>query len=341
MKNKSKKILIVKIGAIGDVIMCLNTVEYIKGKNKETKVFWLCGKGVEEILRLYGKIDYIISINEEKLFKGNFLERIAEIFSLYRKLWFNFFDLIFIGHSDIRYRILCLPFFCKIKRVFKRNKGRSGIIPGRYHGFEYIRILEGEDYSRKEFFTFPKLFYNLQSEFSFLVEKKARRIVLAPGGAKNYLRDDKVRRWPIDYYVRLANMLIENKFEVILIGAVSDKWCEKYFTNMKLINLIGRTNVKDLIAIFNHSDFLVTHDSGPLHLGVISGIKVIGIFGPTIPYEKLPGLSHIDFVWGGRKLACSPCYDGKDYALCDENKCMYEVTPEIIFEKIIKNDSNT
>ncbi len=327
-----KKILVVKIGAIGDVIMCMNILPKIKVENPDAKITWICGKGVKELLELYGGIDKIIEVNEEKLFKANFLKKIQEILKLYFKISFKSYDIVFIGHSDWRYRILSLPVFTKETRIFERNKKRNGVIPGRYHGFEYIRIFENKDYSSQE--TLPLLSLNkeLKKEFEFLYNKKLKRVILAPGGAKNYLRDDFLRRWPIENYVELTKLLLKNGNEVILIGSNSDKWCNEYFSGLNVLNLIGKTSLTDLISICNVSDLLVTHDSGPLHIGIISGIKVLGIFGPTMPYEKIPPNSY--FIWGGEELACRPCYDGKNYAPCKDNRCMKNISPEHVYRKI-------
>ena len=88
----------------------------------------------------------------------------------------------------------------------------------------------------------------------------------------------------------------------------------------------GETSLAELAELIARSAFVVTNDSGPLHLAVALARPVVALFGPTNP------------VWVGpyrrpraaltQPAPCSPCYL-RDMARCShDHACMRGITPE-------------
>ena len=98
--------------------------------------------------------------------------------------------------------------------------------------------------------------------------------------------------------------------------------------------MIGKTNLVELIGIFQKVDVIVTHDSGPLHLAGLTKTKLIAIFGPTNPWEKVPRRDNDVTVWHDKELACCPCYDGKYYARCKDNICIRNINVDDVLKQI-------
>ncbi|HZY61781.1 MAG TPA: glycosyltransferase family 9 protein, partial [Edaphobacter sp.] len=165
------------------------------------------------------------------------------------------------------------------------------------------------------------------------VEGKSR-IILVPAGAKNLMRDDALRRWPIENYVSLASYLIERGFEVILAGGPGDTWAVASFAELAVTNLTGQLTLPEMLSLLDSSDVVVTHDTGPLHMAGITNAGIVSIFGPTNPRGRLPQRANTVALWGGEGFACRPCYDGRDYAPCLHNGCMHQVTVEMVIDQI-------
>lgn len=307
-----KRVLIVKIGAIGDVIMSLPMLQFLKDTEKNVHITWVCGEIPAEILSGVGLVDEVITVHEQRLFKGSFFQKIAELLKIWKKLGARCFDLIVIAHVDLRYRLLTLWLRGKKRSTLRKSKG--------FHSLEYLRLITDREDLRPSMPIWKKP----------LPEKLQKHliVVLAPGGAKNILADNPLRRWPIENYVMLAKDLIDQGIKVILIGAASDGWTESYFADLDVENLIGKTSLSDLIGILAHCDLLITHDSGPLHLAKLACCPVIALFGPTDPRNFVEESEMMHVIWGGEKLACRPCYDGKQFAKCSHNQCMREISPE-------------
>ncbi|MEX5897674.1 glycosyltransferase family 9 protein [Proteus vulgaris] len=97
----------------------------------------------------------------------------------------------------------------------------------------------------------------------------------------------KERRWPIKYFVELAQKLIENdpSLQVKLIGSPRELELpeaffvllpEQYHNNIE--NLVGKTSLPDLLSQIKIMDVLVTGDTGPLHLAIALQIPTVSLF---------------------------------------------------------------
>ncbi|TYZ29830.1 glycosyltransferase family 9 protein [Selenomonas caprae] len=327
----SKKYLIVKIAAIGDVIMALPMVNEIRKQDKDAEITWVCGRGVKSLLEPFA-IDRIITVDEKKLMTGSRLEKISVVINLWRQIAGRRYDVVALGHAARRYKILTLLTRCGEFRFFSHVMGERWPVPGRHHTDEYVRLVKPNNKTPIAAVQFPQV--DLPSRLTTLLSGGRPIAALAPGGAKNLLADDDVRRWPIENYANLAKQLIKKGYGVVITGANADKWVEGYFADIPVINLIGKTNLLELIGVFQHVDVIITHDSGPMHLAGMTGTKLITIFGPTNPWEKVPRRENVTTAWGYDKNACCPCYDGKYYAKCDEKICMEKITVEYILGEI-------
>lgn len=331
-----KKYLIIKLSAIGDVVMALPMIAAIRKKDPGAEITWVCGKDVTPLVEAY-RPDRLITVDANKLLKGALYEKFWEVMRLWRKIAFRSYDRVILGHADLRYRIL--PFLTKTRvyRYFERSSQRIVPIPGRRHTDEYIRL--ATDAKSEE----PKNYERRVSWYPHADElDKARKmlaapgtnVILSPGGAKNALADDACRRWSIEHYATLADRLISGGYNVVLIGAQTDEWVRDYFGGLDVVDLIGELDLRELLALFSAADLFVTHDSGPLHLAGMTEIEIIALFGPTNPWEKVPIRSNVHVIWERDAYACCPCYDGKNYALCKDNVCLRGITPDTVYENI-------
>ncbi|BCB97004.1 lipopolysaccharide heptosyltransferase II [Dissulfurispira thermophila] len=94
-----------------------------------------------------------------------------------------------------------------------------------------------------------------------------------------------------------------------------------------LLNLAGKTSIRELISVISECDVLVTNDSGPMHIGYAVGTPIVVVFGSTSPDLTGPvGDGHIVVK---TDLSCSPCFN----RTCKNNdmRCMYTITPEDVY----------
>jgi heptosyltransferase-2 len=63
-----------------------------------------------------------------------------------------------------------------------------------------------------------------------------------------------------------------------------------------------------------------------MHLARLVRAPLVALFGPTSPAEFMLEDERTTVLWGGRHLACRPCYDGRDFAECRDNVCMQSIS---------------
>ncbi|MBF0507285.1 MAG: glycosyltransferase family 9 protein, partial [Nitrospirae bacterium] len=242
-------ILIIKIGAIGDVVMALPMVDAINKKFPGSHITWICGETVSTLIKACNSSINIISIDEKKLLGGTIVEKLLSLAGIWKTLFARRFDLVITAHGDCRYRLLTLTVRGKERRGFGIRNGRRWPVPGRHHMSEYLRLvtkLDGPDAAQGEL---PVPQVALPEHIKYEMSGSSSPLVaLAPGGAKNVLRDDAVRRWPAEKYAALAEMLIRDGMRVAITGALSDMWVMESFRELKVLNFIGKTDLRGLIA---------------------------------------------------------------------------------------------
>jgi heptosyltransferase-2 len=312
--------------------MALPMVETLRQKEPSAYITWVCGRGIEDLLKAYGKIDELIPIDEAVLLKGGPFARLRVVLALWAKLLFRRYDLVVTGYADFRYRLLSWTVWAEKRRSFDRKKSRPQPIPGRYFGDEYVRLVTDIDGPSAIQCHIPKIQIPLSKSLQAILvtSKRVKRVALVPGGAKNILRDDAVRRWPLENYKKLGFSFLKEGFQVLVVGAATDAWVSETFQNSKIINLVGKTDLKELVSVFNICDLVVSHDSGPMHVAILAGAPTVALFGPTNPFEKTRKQNRV--IWGGAELACRPCYDGRNYADCKNNLCMKSIAVEKVRE---------
>ena len=137
-----------------------------------------------------------------------------------------------------------------------------------------------------------------------------------------------------DLYVELAAALLQRGHEVVLAGGPDDAWASPLFGHLPVTDVIGKHSLVETVALLDSADVTVTHDTGPLHLAGITRSAVVAIFGPTDPRGRLPQRANCVALWGGEGFACRPCYDGRDFAPCDHNGCVRQITAAMVFHEI-------
>jgi len=321
------RVLIVKLAAIGDVAMALAMLPAIRKKHSSVHISWLCGAQAAPIVRATGLVDEVLEVDEKRLLTGSFAAKALHLLKVWTRLGFRQFDYIYTLHRDPRYRLLTMFSFCKHRKCWKRD---SFPRPGRYHAEENICMLDVQPID----IQFPVLSAKLRDDLLYLFERQPL-VAIAPGGAKNVLADDCLRRWPIESYSRLIRLLNDKGISVVVTGSEGDRWVTSYLPQTGIYNCIGQLDLMDLLAVLKNCSLLITHDSGPLHLAKLVQCPTVALFGPTDPFERTSCREKIHVIWGGKNLSCRPCYNGKTYRPCKSNICLSEVSSDDVFQMAI------
>jgi heptosyltransferase-2 len=131
-------LLILKLGAIGDVIMALPAARLMYEDGYQ--IDWICSTTVAPLLRLFPWIN-IIAVDETVLLRGSFSSRIRQVMSLWRQIAFRRYDLCVTLYYDARLRLLTLPVLSRVRISLSSQERSRQLLPGRHHTDEFARIL--------------------------------------------------------------------------------------------------------------------------------------------------------------------------------------------------------
>ncbi len=328
--TSDSRALIVKFGAIGDVIMAVPAAWALHQQGWE--IDWVCGQAVAPLLACYPWIRTIVA-DDRAILTGGTSARAKALVSLWRVLAGRRYGLCATLYYDPRYRLVALPVRAERKIRLSRTDRMTELLPGRHHTDEYARILLGLEDGERTVGLPPVRPEGLPTSPLLRVKDKVR-VVIAPAGAKNMMRDDVLRRWPVESYADLGRMLLARGFEVVLVGGSDDRWVTAFFEGIGIKDLVGKLSLVETVALLDESDVMVTHDTGPLHLAGITRVGIVSIFGPTDPWGRLPQRLDTVAIWGGEGFACRPCYDGINYAPCKDNGCVKQVTVAMVMNEV-------
>jgi heptosyltransferase-2 len=298
------------------------------------EIDWVCGKAAQPLLAQFPWIK-IVPVDDKAILLGALFERAKEIIRLWCKVALKRYDLCATLYYDPRFKVLMLPIRSRRKIFLSQRSRVFSLLAGRHHTDEYARVLLGLEDGCRNQSTMPVRPERLPPS-PFPEKGTLRRIAIAPGGTSNVLGEQILRRWPVESYVAIANQLIGRGWEVVILGGPEDSWVRPHFEGLEVTDCIGKLSLPEVISACDACDAVITHDTGPLHMAGLSSACLIGIFGPTDPATRVPRRPYAMGIWGGQGFACRPCYDGRDFAPCQFNGCMHQVTPQFVLQELDK-----
>lgn len=155
-----------------------------------------------------------------------------------------------------------------------------------------------------------------------------RLVGLAPGSVA------KSRRWPIDRYAQLADRLTAQKHRVVLLGSRSDQEVARSVERRAkgpVINLAGKTSLRDAMAVIRRLDLLVSNDSGAMHLAYAQHVPVLVLQGAADPRATGP-FANNSAVLRDEDLSCAPCVQnecGPKHLKCMKNLALDRVWDQV------------
>jgi hypothetical protein len=157
---------------------------------------------------------------------------------------------------------------------------------------------------------------------------------MVPGGAFG-----PSKCWPSERFAQTANWLTTNYGATIVVSVSSDvaekKIADEICTSSKhrIINLAEKpVTVGELKTLFAIVDLVITNDTGPRHIAIALGRKVITLFGPNNPAWTETGYENEIKIVG--KAPCAPCEE----PVCKKQQhlCMEAITVEMVRDAVAK-----
>tara|TARA_R110002126_G_scaffold687_3_gene4274 strand:- start:3697 stop:4728 length:1032 start_codon:yes stop_codon:yes gene_type:complete len=333
---------LVNTHGIGDVIMSLPVIESVLSSG--FKLSMLVKSNVEaEVIKT------VLNLSEDKVefiyFQNLSKEGVKGYLKILKKLRSLNIDLIIPSHSvNInKYNLIAL---------FSKSKVRAGQSGGKFN-FNHINyddqsqghkvevnyaifdfILSEAGYNFKPCINLTIPSYHKTNPYRFIDKYERGVISIAPGSGVV----ESHKRWPIEKYAELIELLLRDKFTIAILGGPGEE--ELAESIMRLVdhstgiyNFTGKLKIKETMDVLYESDFLVSNCNGISHMAsAIEQIKIIGIYGPT--NFKITGAYSDNFFPQSLNLKCSPCYNSSYVTGCGNPICMLNINAQDIHNAI-------
>lgn len=358
------KILILQLSEMGATVLVRPSVQYIKRRYPDSEIFYLIFDEMKESLFPLGMIskENIFTIRSSSI-TGLTKDTIKVLYRLRKEKLDVAVDLeLFSRFSNILSYLSGAKNRIGFDNFYAEGLYRGSLITHRVHYNYYNHIsmnvlalfkaisadekdipLVKEEITQQEIEYFyvesaeeakKRIWEKLRKENTD-ISKQNRLIVLNPNASELL----PLRRWPIENYIKLTKMLLENPdYYIILTGVRSDMpdvlqiW--KAVNNGRCINLATKTTITELIDLYNIADVLVSNDSGPPHFASLTKIRIIVMFGPETPRMYAPLSSNLDAVY--LNFACSPCVSAFSHrkSACRNNLCLKLISVDDVFKRV-------
>ncbi|MGB0932705.1 MAG: glycosyltransferase family 9 protein [Lishizhenia sp.] len=143
--------------------------------------------------------------------------------------------------------------------------------------------------------------------------------------------------------VKLVDILKRVNLPIVLLGGKDDglkaNEVKKQLPQQNIINLCGKINLNQSASILKQSKVLLTHDTGLMHIAAAFDIKIVSVWGNTVPklgmYAYLPKQPSLLKVHEVEDLKCRPCSKiGHQKCPKKHFKCMMLQNEQAIAEDI-------
>lgn len=321
--NEITKILIFKPGAIGDLLHLTPVIRALKEKFPNALISLMVGSAISvDIFRNNPLVHEVIIFNK----KGEH-RSLAAFTKLWSRLRSCHFDLVLnYQRSNIKgWVLIAAAFPC---RVLVYHKSRGKIM---HAVVDHLRPLAGLGVDpfasdpRLDFFPSPD---DEQYAERFISEHNlaGKRLVAFNPGTSH-----QSKCWPIERFAALGDRLAaEQGCEIVVVGSRDEATLAAAIRagmQHPMHDLCGCT-LGELGALLKRTEFLVTGDTGPMHIASAVGTRVLALYGPISPERSGPvGEGHRIVMHD--ELDCCPCnsFDCKNqsFRLCMEMITVDEV----------------
>jgi len=328
-KDSVKKILVIKLRGIGDVVLSTIVLDSLKTNFPNAKIDYLTEKASFPVLKDLPQINEIIEFNRKntikrlKLFpkiRANKYNLVLDLFSNPATAQLAFF-------SGARYRI---GFPYRGRKYAYNLFGPSE--RGKFHaGLLHLEVLKRiglKISSHKLYFNLDKSAYLFANKYISSVNLENNLVVgLIPSGGWSSKRCEPKK------FAEIGDEISE-KFDakiIILWGPGDLNDAEEIKALMRHQALLApKTSLREMGALISNCSLIVANDSGPMHIATALNVPVLSLHGPTDP--KLQGPLGEKHEWIRlEELDCIGC----NLLECPKkHECFTELTIDRIMPKI-------
>jgi heptosyltransferase-1 len=319
-----RRIVIIKPSALGDVVQALPILGPLRERFPRAAISWVISKSLVELVDGHERIDDVIAFDR----RGG----IRAWCRLLRTLKAQQFDLVIDLQGLLRTGVMTWATRAPVRLGLEtsregahlactnllRETGRD--VPAWQR---YRRVVEHLGWAAPQFCAANSPVHASNSTHALLPVRAADRAFAAETlrslprpvlGVSPGARWE-TKRWPASQFAALAARAHrEFGAGVVIVGGPEERplcidleeQLRRQMPEKAIVNLVGATTLRRLAAVLEACTWVVSNDSGPMHLADAVGTPVLGVFTCTSPRQSGPPPGRHEFV--ATQLACAAGY---------------------------------
>lgn len=329
MKSQLQDLLVYGVNWIGDAVISLATLQGIRKVSPSTLITVLSSSSTADIYRMSPVVERVIErsgpfIRPYDLGKG-FQRALCFPLSFRSALdlwWAGIPDRIGFAHE---FRSMFL------NRVLDYREWKMRA----QHQSTYYRAIGEAAFGplpveRPELFVSDELLRRADNYLERNGLQKSPLIGINPGAHYG-----SAKMWPEPYYVEVVDRILATfpDIRIIMFSGAKDRSVpariREKLKSGRLLSTDGKIDLMLSTAILSNCGFIITNDSGMMHIGDAFKIPGVVFFGPTDPVATGPQSSSIRIL--SHPVRCAPCLLRE----CPiDHRCMERLTPDDVWPSI-------
>lgn len=329
-KSKVNKILIIKPAAIGDVLLATPAAENLRYNFPNAEINFLTQKFCKEVLNGNPFINRILTYDLtldggwfiiSKIRKQKY-DLVIDLFGNPRTALITFF-------SKARYKVG----FKFRQRKYAYNiklDSRGGEVHNVEFNLDALRALGLEVKPASPKFYINRVHTEYADKFFADNGLEGKPVIgINPCGTW------PTKVWYLEKFAELIKKFGNNYLFLIFWGYENERIEAEKLKNMtgNKIFIIPPVDLKYMGALMKKCRVFLTNDTGPMHIASALGVNVAAIFGPTNSHLQGP-LNENSIVIINERLSCLGCNLTKIKDCPYQHKCMAELSPDKVYEKM-------
>ncbi len=336
-------IIIVKTSAIGDVTHSLPALKALRGQFPRAVISWLVEEEAADILVGHPDIDRLLISPRKRWLRqlkaGKIFPTIREIWRFTRELRAVKYDLLLDFQGLLKSSIFIA--LCRARRKVGFGRGME------HSEGSYLFLNEKIAPVSMDIHAVERELHLLNA-IGIKTGQTACELPIAPQSRKeaadilrragadhtrplvvlNPMTTWPTKHWPPESFAALSRLLATKGARIAFTGSPADRdeiaaIIRKSQT--RALNLAGKTNLRQLAAVFAGAAVVISTDTGPMHIAAAAGVPVVALFGPTAPWRTGPHGGQHTII--RTAPSCSPCFKKE----CPTSSCMKDIKAEEVY----------
>ncbi len=342
-----KKILLIRLSAIGDVIRTLPALHLLRKRYPESWISWAVEEKAAPIIESHEALNEMVLVPRKSWVRSlknplRWPHAVSDISRFLRDMKRRNFDTVMDFHSSLKSGIISLstgarkrigytaPFSREWNFLFNNvrlplREKRISRIERNFTLLQHFHIDADECIASLSTTPEEKNYIDDFLKREGLSERN--KVIIFPGASKR----QAYKKWGSDRYARLANMLRHDSIAIILgWGPGEREECEEIISATDgAIFLSPPTTLKHLAELIRRCDLFIGGDTAAMHLSCAVGTPCLVLYGPTDPVINAPWGKRFRIIYDDT-VDCSPCRKRR----CKKKDCFQNITPELVYREV-------